>query len=51
MATKKETIKTPTQKELSDASKQAKKHHPSGGRVLAEQSVAVKKGIISSKKK
>ena len=37
---RKETIKVPTKKELTDASKELKKGHSSGGRVLAEKSVA-----------
>jgi hypothetical protein len=40
---KKETIKTPSKKELTDASKELKKGHSAGGRVLAEKSVAVRK--------
>ena len=39
---KKEKIKPPTKKETSDASKELKKGHPAGGRVLAEKSVAVR---------
>jgi len=39
---KKETIKPPTKKELTDASKQLKKRHSSGGRVMADKSVAVR---------
>ena len=44
MATKKETIKPPTKREKTDASKELRKGHPSGGRVLAEASVAKRQG-------
>ena len=42
---KKETIKPPTRKELSDASNALKKGHSSGGRVMADKSVAVRQGV------
>jgi hypothetical protein len=42
---KKETIKPPTKKELSDASKELKKGHPSGGRTMADASVAKRQGV------
>jgi hypothetical protein len=48
MTVKKELIKPPTKKELTDASKELKKGHSSGGRVMADKSVAVKQGIIKS---
>ena len=41
----KETIKPPSKKALADASQELKKQHPSGGRTLADQSVAVKQGL------
>ncbi|MBS0362982.1 MAG: hypothetical protein JSR98_16515 [Proteobacteria bacterium] len=41
---KKETIKPPTKRELTDASKELRKGHPSGGRVMADKSVAVRQG-------
>lgn len=47
---KKETIKPPNKKELSDASKQLKKGHSSGGRTLADKSVAVRQGVAKKKK-
>lgn len=47
----KETIKPPTKKELTDASKLLKKGHSSGGRVMADKSVAVREGIVKGKKK
>jgi len=50
MTKKKETIKPPTKKELSDASEELKKGHSSGGRVLAEKSVAVRQGAVKKKK-
>lgn len=49
MATK-ERIKPPTRKELTDAGKQTRKRHPSGARVLAEQSVAVHEGVRPKKR-
>ena len=48
---RKETIKPPTKKELTDASKQLRKGHPSGGRTLADKSVAVRQGVARSSKK
>lgn len=41
---KKETIKPPTKRETSDASKELRKGHSSGGRVMAETSVATRQG-------
>jgi hypothetical protein len=43
---KKETIVPPAKKALRDASKQLKKGHSSGGRTLADQSVAKREGVI-----
>ncbi len=51
MVKKKETIKPPSKKALSDASKQTKRGHPSGARTLADESVAVRQGVRSSRKK
>lgn len=51
MTKKKETIKPPTKKELTDASKELKKGHSSGGRTMADQSVAVRQGAAKRKKK
>ena len=48
---KKEIIKPPTKRETSDASKELKKGHPAGGRVLADKSVAVKQGVAKPTKK
>ena len=42
---KKETIKPPTKKELTDASKQLRKGHSSGGRTMADKAVASRQGI------
>lgn len=36
----KETISTPTKRELTDASKELRKGHSSGGRVMSEKSVS-----------
>jgi hypothetical protein len=41
----KETIKPPTKRETSDGSRQLRKGHSSGGRTLADQSVAVRQGV------
>lgn len=41
---RKETIKPPTKRELSDASEALRRGHPAGGRVLAEKAVAVRQG-------
>jgi len=48
---KKETIKPPTKRELTDASKELKKGHSAGGRVMADKSVAVKQGAAKPKRK
>jgi hypothetical protein len=42
---RKETIKPPTKRELTDGSKQLRKGHASGGRTLADKSVAVRQGV------
>ena len=47
----KETIKPPSKNAVKDASKELKKGHPSGGRTMADQSVAKKQGVTSPKKK
>lgn len=49
MATK-ERITPPSQKELHDASKQTRKGHPSGGRVLVEKQIAKRQGAKRSPK-
>jgi hypothetical protein len=41
----KETIKPPTRKELTDASHELRRGHPSGGRTMADKSVAVRQGV------
>jgi hypothetical protein len=52
MATKKkERIKPPTKRELTDASKQLKKGHSSAGRVMADASVAKREGVRKASKK
>jgi hypothetical protein len=48
---KKEKITPPTKKELTKASKALQKGSTLGGRILAEQSVAVSQGVAKSKKK
>jgi hypothetical protein len=48
---KKETIKPPTKKELTDASKQLKKGHSSAARTMADKSVAVRQGAAKGKSK
>ncbi|MGO9018391.1 MAG: hypothetical protein ACLQVJ_08580 [Syntrophobacteraceae bacterium] len=48
---KKEKIKPPTKKELKEASKQLRKGKTLGGRVMAEESVAVRQGAAKPKKK
>ncbi len=47
---KKETIKPPNKKELKDASKEMRGGHSSGGRVMAEKSVASRQKNKGSKK-
>jgi hypothetical protein len=47
----KEIIKPPTKKELKDASEQLRKGHSSGGRTLADESVAVREGIVKRKER
>ena len=41
---KKETITPPSKRDLRDASKELRKGHPSGGRTMADQSVAKREG-------
>ena len=45
MASKKERIKPPTRRELSDASRLLRQGHPAGGRVMADKSVAVRERV------
>jgi hypothetical protein len=45
MAKQKETIKPPTKRELEDASKELRTGHPSGGRTMADASVAKRQGV------
>jgi hypothetical protein len=45
MARGKETIKPPTRRELSDASKELRGGHPSGGRTMADASVARRQDV------
>ncbi len=47
---KKETIKPPNAKELKDASAQMKKGHSSGGRTMADASVAKRQNAKGPKK-
>jgi hypothetical protein len=42
---KKETIVPPSKKALKDASKELRKGHSSGGRTLADASVAKREGV------
>ncbi len=46
---KKERIIPPSRRELRDASGQLKKRHSSGGRTMADQSVAKRQGAKRSK--
>ena len=46
---KKEKIAPPTKRELSDGSKELKKGHSSGGRTLADASVARRQGVAQKK--
>lgn len=48
---RKETIKPPTKRELTDASKQLRQGHPSGGRTMADKSVAVRQGVAKPSKR
>ncbi|WP_155467998.1 MULTISPECIES: hypothetical protein [Acetobacter] len=48
---KKETIKPPTKKDLSAASKDLRNGDPAGGRVLSDKSVAVRQGVAKGKPK
>jgi hypothetical protein len=48
---KKETIKPPTKAELKDASAQLRKGHSSGGRTMADKSVAVREGVAKGSKR
>jgi hypothetical protein len=41
---RKEKIVPPSKRELKDASGELKKRHPSGGRTMADQSVAKRQG-------
>lgn len=41
----KETIKPPTQREVRDASRELRAGHSSGGRTMADRSVAVRQGV------
>jgi hypothetical protein len=41
----KEIIVPPSKRALKDASKQLKKGHPSGGRTMADKSVASREGV------
>jgi hypothetical protein len=45
MVRNKERITPPTMKDTSDASKQLRKSHPSGGRTMADTSVAKRQGV------
>lgn len=48
---KKETIKPPTKRELTSASKDLKRGDPSGARTMADKSVAVRQGASKGKPK
>jgi hypothetical protein len=45
MVKSKETITPPTARELKDASQELRKGHPSGGRTMADASVAKREGV------
>jgi hypothetical protein len=47
---KKETITPPAKKALKDASKELRKGHPSGGRTMADESVAKREGAKRDRK-
>jgi hypothetical protein len=51
MAKGKETIKPPSKKETSDASKEMRKGHSSGGRTIADASIAKRQGVAAKGKK
>jgi hypothetical protein len=51
MAISKEIIKPPTRRELEDASRELRKGHPSGGRTMADASVAKREGVTKGKRK
>jgi hypothetical protein len=51
MARGKETIKPPNRKELKDASKELRRGHSSGGRTMADASVARRQGVTKTPKK
>jgi hypothetical protein len=48
---RKEIINPPNKNELKDASKELRKGHPSGGRTMADASVAKRQGVTGSGKK
>ncbi|MBV9508753.1 MAG: hypothetical protein JO303_00550 [Caulobacteraceae bacterium] len=48
---RKETIKPPTKRELTDASKQLRKGHPSAGRTMADKAVAVRQAVAKPSKR
>lgn len=48
---KKETISPPTKKALKDGSGETRRGHSSGARTLADQSVAVREGVVKGKPK
>jgi len=50
MVKRKETIKPPTARELKDASKELRKGHSSGGRTMADASVAKREGVRRRKR-
>jgi len=45
MVRRKETIKPPTKRELTDAAKELRKGHSSGGRTMADAAVAKRQGV------
>jgi len=45
MPSRKLTVPLPTRNELRDASKEMRRGHPAGGRVEAEEHIAVRKGL------
>lgn len=48
---RKERIRPPTKRELTDASAQLRAGHPSGARTMADKSVAVRQGVTKRTKK
>jgi len=48
---KKERIKPPSKRAVRDGSKELRKGHPSGGRTMADRSVAIREGVSKRRKR